>query len=162
MMERLQLLQRLERVMEETEFGWSLLMVGEDQSRKLADLTHHRSGRGALGGRREARDAALQAINAELRANAELLAAPAFSNEKNQPLRRTVYPRLHLSAWTAFAAGSVSSARDVALARELHAWRNQVDRQVESDPARDQGWWAGASLAHAVGHDGLRRSPSDH
>jgi hypothetical protein len=40
MMERLQLLQRLERVMEETEFGWSLLMVGEDQSRKLADLTN--------------------------------------------------------------------------------------------------------------------------
>ena len=31
---------RLERVMEETEFGWSLLMVGEDQSRKLADLTN--------------------------------------------------------------------------------------------------------------------------
>jgi hypothetical protein len=27
MMERMQLLQRLERVMEETEFGWSLLMV---------------------------------------------------------------------------------------------------------------------------------------
>jgi uncharacterized SAM-dependent methyltransferase len=27
-------------VMEETEFGWSLLMVGEDQSRKLADLTN--------------------------------------------------------------------------------------------------------------------------
>jgi Histidine-specific methyltransferase, SAM-dependent len=40
MMERLQLLQRLERVMEETEFGWSLLMVGEDQSRNLADLTN--------------------------------------------------------------------------------------------------------------------------
>ena len=40
MMERLQLLRRLERVMEETEFGWSLLMVGEDQSRKLADLTN--------------------------------------------------------------------------------------------------------------------------
>ena len=35
----MQLLLRLERVMEETEFGWSLLMVGEDQSRKLADLT---------------------------------------------------------------------------------------------------------------------------
>jgi hypothetical protein len=33
MMERLQLLQRLERVMEETDFGWSLLMVEEDQSR---------------------------------------------------------------------------------------------------------------------------------
>ena len=40
MMERLQLMLRLERVMEETEFGWSLLMVGEDQSRKLADLTN--------------------------------------------------------------------------------------------------------------------------
>ena len=36
----MQLLLRLERVMEETEFGWSLLMVGEDQSRKLADLTN--------------------------------------------------------------------------------------------------------------------------
>jgi hypothetical protein len=36
---------------------------------------------------------------------------------------------LHLSAVdAAFAAGSVSSARDVALARELHAWRNQVVR----------------------------------
>ena len=40
MVERMQLLLRLERVMEETEFGWSLLMVGEDQSRKLADLTN--------------------------------------------------------------------------------------------------------------------------
>jgi L-histidine N-alpha-methyltransferase len=36
----MQLMLRLERVMEETEFGWSLLMVGEDQSRKLADLTN--------------------------------------------------------------------------------------------------------------------------
>ena len=34
---------------------------------------------------REARDAALQAINAELRANAELL---GFSDDPNQPLRR--------------------------------------------------------------------------
>jgi L-histidine Nalpha-methyltransferase len=40
MVERMQLHQRLERLMEETEFGWSLLMVGEDQSRKLADLTN--------------------------------------------------------------------------------------------------------------------------
>jgi hypothetical protein len=40
MVERMQLMLRLERVMEETEFGWSLLMVGEDQSRKLADLTN--------------------------------------------------------------------------------------------------------------------------
>ena len=78
---------------------------------------------------REARDAALQAINAELRANAELLGATAFSSEKNQPLRRTVYPRLHLSAVdAALAGGSVSSARDVALVGELHAWRNQVIR----------------------------------
>jgi hypothetical protein len=75
---------------------------------------------------REARDAALQAINAELSANAELLGAPAFSDDPNQPLRRTVYPRLHLSAVdAALADGSVSSASDVALARKLHAWRNQ-------------------------------------
>jgi L-histidine N-alpha-methyltransferase len=40
MVERMQLLRRLERIMEETDFGWSLLMVGEDQSRKLADLTN--------------------------------------------------------------------------------------------------------------------------
>ena len=32
MVERMQLLGRLERIMEETDFGWSLLMVGEDQS----------------------------------------------------------------------------------------------------------------------------------
>jgi hypothetical protein len=77
---------------------------------------------------REARDAALQAINAELRANAELLGATAFSSEKNQPLRRTVYPRLHLSAVDAALAGGSVSARDVALVGELHAWRNQVIR----------------------------------
>jgi hypothetical protein len=78
---------------------------------------------------REARDAALQAINVELRANAELLGAPAFGDDPNQPLRRTVYPRLHLSAVdAALAGGSVSSARDVALVGELHAWRNQVVR----------------------------------
>jgi hypothetical protein len=78
---------------------------------------------------REARDAALQAINAELSANAELLGAPAFGDEENQPVRRTVYPRLHLSAVdAALAGGSVSSARDVALVGELHAWRNQVVR----------------------------------
>ena len=77
----------------------------------------------------EARDAALEAINAELSANAELLGAPAFSDDPNQPLRRTVYPRLHLSAVdAALADGSVSSASDVALARKLHAWRNQVVR----------------------------------
>lgn len=75
---------------------------------------------------REARDAALQAINAELRANAELLRRPAFGEDPNQPLRRTVYPRLHLSAVdAALAGGSVSSARDVTLVRGLHAWRNQ-------------------------------------
>jgi len=78
---------------------------------------------------REARDAALQAVDAELRANAELLGAPAFGDDPNQPLRRTVYPRLHLSAVdAALAGGSVSSARDVALVGELHAWRNQVVR----------------------------------
>ena len=53
---------------------------------------------------REARDAALQAINAELSANAELLGAPAFSDDPNQPLRRTVYPRLYLSAVDAAVA----------------------------------------------------------
>jgi hypothetical protein len=78
---------------------------------------------------REARDAALQALDTELSANAELLGAPAFGDDPNQPLRRTVYPRLHLSAVdAALADGSVSSAGDVALARKLHAWRNQVVR----------------------------------
>lgn len=39
-MEYIQLLRRLERVIEETDFAWSLCLVGEDQSRKLADLTN--------------------------------------------------------------------------------------------------------------------------
>jgi uncharacterized SAM-dependent methyltransferase len=38
-MEDMQLLRRLERVIEETDFAWSLCLVGEDQSKKLADLT---------------------------------------------------------------------------------------------------------------------------
>lgn len=37
-MEGVQLLRRLERIIEETDFAWSLCLVGEDQSRKLADL----------------------------------------------------------------------------------------------------------------------------
>ncbi|MGD0376556.1 MAG: L-histidine N(alpha)-methyltransferase [Streptosporangiaceae bacterium] len=37
-MEGVQILRRLERVIEETDFAWSLCLVGEDQSRKLADL----------------------------------------------------------------------------------------------------------------------------
>jgi L-histidine Nalpha-methyltransferase len=37
--EGVQLLRRLERVIEETDFAWSLCLVGEDQARKLADLT---------------------------------------------------------------------------------------------------------------------------
>ncbi|MGF7239044.1 MAG: L-histidine N(alpha)-methyltransferase [Frankia sp.] len=39
-MDHIQLLRRLEKVMEETDFAWSLCLVGEDQSRKLADLTN--------------------------------------------------------------------------------------------------------------------------
>lgn len=37
-MEGVQILRRLERIIEETDFAWSLCLVGEDQSRKLADL----------------------------------------------------------------------------------------------------------------------------
>jgi uncharacterized SAM-dependent methyltransferase len=37
--EHLQLLRRLEKIIEETEFAWSLCIVGEDQSDKLAELT---------------------------------------------------------------------------------------------------------------------------
>ena len=40
MVERPGLLLRIDEMMEATDFGWSLLMVGEDQSRKLADLTN--------------------------------------------------------------------------------------------------------------------------
>ena len=80
--------------------------------------------------RQEARDAALDAIGAELEANDDLLSSSAaFSREPDQPLRRTVYPRLHLSAVdAAFAAGSLSTTRDAGLITALHAWRNQVVR----------------------------------
>ena len=37
--EHVQLLRRLEKIIEETEFAWSLCIVGEDQSDKLAELT---------------------------------------------------------------------------------------------------------------------------
>jgi L-histidine N-alpha-methyltransferase len=37
--EHAQLLRRLERIIEETDFAWSLCIVGEDQSDKLAELT---------------------------------------------------------------------------------------------------------------------------
>lgn len=78
---------------------------------------------------REARDAALRAIGTELRANAGLLDSPAFGDDPGQPLRRQVFPRLHLSAVdAAFAGESLASARDAALVGELHAWRNQVVR----------------------------------
>jgi hypothetical protein len=77
----------------------------------------------------EARDAALDAIAAELAANAELLTSAAFGNEPGQSLRRTVYPRLHLSAVdAAFAGGSLSTTRDAELVAALHDWRNQVVR----------------------------------
>lgn len=78
---------------------------------------------------REARDSALAAIGTELRANRELLASDAFGDDPDQPLRRTVFPRLYLSAVdAAFASGSLSSAQDADLITELHAWRNQVVR----------------------------------
>jgi hypothetical protein len=77
----------------------------------------------------EARDAALDAIGAELAANGELLTSAAFGNEPGQSLRRTVYPRLHLSAVdAAFAGGSLSTTRDAELVAALHDWRNQVVR----------------------------------
>lgn len=80
--------------------------------------------------RQEARDAALDAIGAELEANDDVLSSStAFSQEPDQPLRRTVYPRLHLSAVdAAFAAGTLSTTRDAGLIAALHAWRNQVVR----------------------------------
>ena len=78
---------------------------------------------------REARDAALRAIDEELRVNAELLRSPAFQVEPGQPLRRQVYQRLHLSAVdAAFASGSLTGSGDAALVAELHSWRNQVVR----------------------------------
>jgi hypothetical protein len=78
---------------------------------------------------REARDAALQVIGTELRANRELLSSDAFSDNPDQPLRRHVFPRLYLSAVdAAFASGSFSSVQDAELTTELHAWRNQVVR----------------------------------
>ena len=77
----------------------------------------------------ESRDAALDAITAELEANDELLTSPAFGDEPGRPLRRTVYPRLHLSAVdAAFAGGSLSTTRDAELIAALHGWRNQVVR----------------------------------
>lgn len=77
----------------------------------------------------EARDAALDAIGTELEANRDLLASGPFSNAPDRPLRRTVYPRLHLSAVdAAFAGGALSTTRDAALITALHAWRNQVVR----------------------------------
>ena len=80
--------------------------------------------------RQETRDAALDAIGAELEANDDLLSSSAaFSQEPDKPLRRTIYPRLHLSAVdAAFAAGSLSTTRDAGLIAALHAWRNQVVR----------------------------------
>ena len=78
---------------------------------------------------RESRDAALEAIGTELRANRELLASDAFGDDPNQPLRRQVFPRLYLSAVdAAFASGSLSSTQDAEMITELHAWRNQVVR----------------------------------
>jgi hypothetical protein len=77
----------------------------------------------------EARDAALDAIQGELEANDDLLTSEPFGNGPDQPLRRTVYPRLHLSAVdAAFAGGSLSTTRDAELITALHGWRNQVVR----------------------------------
>jgi hypothetical protein len=77
----------------------------------------------------EARQAALNAIRAELEANRDLLTSAAFGEGPNQPLRRTVYPRLYLSAVdAAFAGGALSTTRDAKLITALHGWRNQVVR----------------------------------
>jgi hypothetical protein len=77
----------------------------------------------------EARAAALDAIRTELQANGELLTSAAFGDAPDQPLRRTVYPRLHLSAVdAAFAGGALSTTRDAELITALHGWRNQVVR----------------------------------
>jgi len=78
---------------------------------------------------RESRDSALEAIGIELRANRDLLASDAFGDEPDRPLRRQVFPRLHLSAVdAAFASGALSVARDGEMITELHGWRNQVVR----------------------------------
>jgi len=77
----------------------------------------------------EARQAALDAIQAELEVNVGLLNSAAFGEGPDQPLRRTVYPRLHLSAVdAAFADGALSTTRDAELIAALHGWRNQVVR----------------------------------
>jgi hypothetical protein len=77
----------------------------------------------------EARDSALDAIRTELEANGKLLGSAAFGDGPDQALRRTVYPRLHLSAVdAAFAGGALSTTRDAELITALHGWRNQVVR----------------------------------
>lgn len=77
---------------------------------------------------REARDAAVAAISAELHDNQRTLADPAFGGP-DQPLHRRVFPRLHMSAVdAAFASSALSSSRDAALIEGLHAWRNEVVR----------------------------------
>ena len=76
---------------------------------------------------RETRDAALHAIGQELRANRDLLSS--IAENSSRPVRRQIYPRLHLSAVdAAFAEGSLSSVRDADVLGDLHAWRNQVTR----------------------------------
>ena len=113
---------------------WFATSVGQDRLEPVVGVLGILAGITGLiaerwAARQEARDAALDAIRAELEANEDLLASAAFSTEPDQPLRRTVYPRLHLSAVdAAFAAGSLSTTRDASLIDALHAWRNQVVR----------------------------------
>jgi hypothetical protein len=113
---------------------WFATSVGQDRLEPVVGVLGILAGITGLvaerwAARQEAREAALDAIRAELEANDDLLASAAFSTEPDQPLRRTVYPRLHLSAVdAAFAAGSLSTTRDASLIDSLHAWRNQVVR----------------------------------
>lgn len=77
----------------------------------------------------ETRDAALDAIHQELEQNQDTLAKSPFVKEPDRPLRRGVFPRLHLSALdAAFAGGALSATRDADLIGALHDWRNQVTK----------------------------------
>jgi hypothetical protein len=82
---------------------------------------------------REARDAALHAIGQELRANREVL--PSFADDPSRPVRRQIYPRLHLSAVdAAFAEGSLSSVRDADLLGDLHGGGTRSSGSTRSWP----------------------------
>ena len=77
----------------------------------------------------------------ELRANYDLLASAAFGDDPDQPLRRQVFPRLHLSAVdAAFASGSLSSTpRRGADRRAARLAQPGRPVQLPAGPGRDPG-----------------------